>query len=438
MLQNLKQHYVDPIRSFGRPARLFLIMTIIDGVILSGWQLFFNFYMLQSGFTREFLGLVNSMPSAAALVFGILVGRFSDRIGRKPALMIGIGLSSVCMLLEVTVRLPALIVVAAFLNGIFNSLFLVSQAPLMMKLSDSQNRTMLFSLNWGLQTISGAVGSVFAGQLPTLFGVLLSVPEHSAAAYQAVLVTSVLMGSTSLLPLWFMREPRGQVYAQTAGAPAGSTAASGQPLNKAISRSLVALTIRMTVPQVLIGFGAAILIPYMNVFFKDRFNISDSALGILFSLSSLLIGIGSLVVPRLSSQLGGKVRAIVVTQSASLVFLLLAGFAPVLWLSSVGFLIRAALMNMASPLYSAFCMERTPERHQGFVNSILNLSWNIGWAVGPYVSGVVQENYGFGPIFIATAVLYALAIALTWGFFKGTEDLPLPPQPIIPAAEFVE
>ena len=59
MLTNLTRHYIEPIRSFKRPARLFLLMTILDGVILSGWQLFFNFYMLQSGFTREFLGLVN-------------------------------------------------------------------------------------------------------------------------------------------------------------------------------------------------------------------------------------------------------------------------------------------------------------------------------------------------------------------------------------------
>src|SRR5512142_111783 len=98
MLQNLNRHYAEPIRSFNQSARLFLVMT----VIYSAWQLFFNFYMLQSGYTREFLGLVNSMPSAAALVFSLLVGRFSDRIGRRPAIMIGIAVCGVCMLAEVT------------------------------------------------------------------------------------------------------------------------------------------------------------------------------------------------------------------------------------------------------------------------------------------------------------------------------------------------
>src|SRR5512143_704209 len=430
MLRNLERHYVEPIRSFSTAARLFLLMTIIDGVIYSGWQLFFNFYVLQSGYSREFLGLVNSMPSAAALVFGILIGRLSDRIGRKSALIMGIVGTTLCMLAEVTVRLPALIVVASFLTGIFNSLYLVSQAPLMMKLSSQENRTMLFSLNYGLLTISGAVGSVFAGQLPALFGSLLNVSEHSATAYQAVLVTSLLVGATSLLPLWAMKEPAGHSHTEPIGV-AASGAAARRPLRAGIPAPVLALTARMTVPQVVIGFGAAILIPYMNVFFKDRFNVSDSTLGFLFSLSSLLIGVGSLMVPHLSTRLGGKIRSIIVTQAASLAFLLVAGFAPALWMSGTGFLLRAMLMNMASPLYSAFCMERSPAQHHGFVNSCLSLSWNVGWAVGPYVSGVVQQRYGFTPLFITTAILYGLAIAFTWVFFRSSELEPaLTPSPL--------
>jgi MFS family permease len=481
MFQSLKYHYVEPIRSFDRAARLFLLMTIMDGVIYSGWQLFFNFYILQSGYSREFLGLVNSMPSAAALVFALLVGRISDRIGRKPAIIIGIAGSTVAMIAEVTVRVPALIVVAAFLNGVFNNLFIVSQAPLMMKLSDSRNRTMLFSLNYGLQTLSGAVGNIFAGQLPALFAVMLGVAEHSAVAYQAVLIASLLLGSTCLIPMWLLKEPttpsappptlrsgdtsehlpqmpidhvalpasqttddvggsatRAGIWGRKGRGGGGGRKPVGVPFWKQLPPSLVSMTARMTAPQVLIGFGAAILIPYMNVFLKDRFSISDSLLGLLFSLSSLFIGVGSLLAPRLSMRLGGKVRAVVATQSISLVFLLMAGFAPVLWLSSVGLLLRTALMNMSSPLYSAFCMERTPDQHQGLVNSILNLSWNIGWSVGPFISGVVQQRYGFAPLFVTTSVLYGAAALLQWIFFKNTEALPLPAQPIIPAAEFVE
>ena len=45
--------------------------------------------------------------------------------------------------------------------------------------------------------------------------------------------------------------------------------------------------------------------------------------------------------------------------------MLMIGFVPSLWLAGFGFLMRAALMNMSAPLYSAFCMEQTPEHQQG-------------------------------------------------------------------------
>jgi MFS family permease len=414
MLENLNKYYIQPMRTFRRDARLFLWMTIINGIIFSGWQLFFNIYMLQSGFTRDFLGIVNSLPALTGLLFGIPMGRLSDRIGRKRALFIGILLSGLSYLGQVTFKQPFLIVIMSALAGIFFMLIIVSGAPLMMKLSDASNRTLLFSLNYGLQTIAGAVGSLFAGQLPALFGILLRVDPTSAVAYRAVLIMTILFGSTALIPLWMMREPK--------TFQANSELDSGL---RNIRSGLTRLTIKLATPNFLIGMGAAILIPYMNVFFKDRFAISDSLLGLLFSLSSLFIGIGTLVGPRLTTRLGGKIRTVAFTQLTSVIFMLIIGFVPSLWIAGFAFLMRAALMNMAAPLYSAFCMEQTPESQQGLASSILNIAWQIGWAVGPYLSGVVQEQYGFTPLFIATTILYLLSIGVMWRYFGHTEQLSL-------------
>ena len=52
---------------------------------------------------------------------------------------------------------------------------------------------------------------------------------------------------------------------------------------------------------------------------------------------------------------------------------------------------------------------------------MVELSWQVGWAVGPYISGVVQEDYGFTPLFLATGILYALSVVLTWIFFHDAE-----------------
>jgi MFS family permease len=402
---------VSQIRTFNRSARLFLLATILDGIVFSAWSLFFNFYILERGFTRDFLGLVNAMPSISALLFGIPIGMLSDRLGRKRSMLIGVGMSIVCMGLEVTVLNPNMILLMAFLGGMANMLYFLSHAPFMMKVSNPENRTLLFSLSFGLVTLSGAVGNLFAGQLPALFGGLLEVPARSAPAYQAVLLFSVSLSLLTLIPLSLIREPK----------TVETEADLARP--KPTIWGVVARpeTLKLALPNLLIGSGAAILIPYMNVFFADRFSMPDQQLGTLFSLSALLTGVGSVLAPRLSAGLGSKIRAVVFTQAASLAFLMLVGFSPYLWLVSVSFLMRGTLMNMAVPLYHAFAMEQIREREQGTVNSVIELAWQVGWAVGPYVSGVVQQRYGFTPLFIATGVLYLGSIALTWVFFRDRE-----------------
>lgn len=410
MFQSINRHYIQPLRTFNRDARLFLWMTVINGIILSGWQLFFNIYMLQNGSTREFLGIINSLPSLTALLFGIPIGRLSDRIGRRRAIIIGLFLSSLAFLGQVIFREPAVLLLMAALTGICNMFVIVSISPLMMKLSNTDNRTLLFSLNYGLQTIAGAVGSLFAGQLPTLFGSLLDVSATSAVAYRAVLIVTVLLGTTAIIPLWKLSEPQTR---QPKPEPGFSQAGMRSGLTR--------LIVNLATPNFLIGVGAAILIPYMNVFFKDRFEISDSLLGLLFSLSSLFIGVGSLIGPRLSLRLGGKIRTVAFTQLSSVLFMLMIGFVPSLWIAGFAFLMRAALMNMSAPLYSAFCMEQTPEHQQGLASSVLNVAWQIGWSVGPFISGVVQQRYGFSPLFITTGLLYLIAVGVMWKLFHSAE-----------------
>jgi MFS family permease len=396
--------------SFNRSARLFLVAIFIDGTIYSAWMLFFNFYIIERGFDRVYLGTVNAMPSLSALLFGIPLGMLSDRIGRKHSMLIGMAVSVVCMVMEVTVMDANLIIFFAFLAGIGNMLYYVSQAPFMMQASNENNRALLFSLNWGLVTLSGAIGNLFAGQLPGLFGSWLHVAFRSASAYQAVLITSMALGSFTLIPLSLLREERRPAHIRANASP--------EPVWRTVFDSL---TLKLALPNLIIGFGAAVLIPYMNVFFSEKFSISDQNLGILFSILSITTGVGSILAPNCVHLFGGKIRTVVFTQSASILFLLLMGFSPWYGLVSVSFLLRGTLMNMAVPIYHAFAMEQIDETRMGVVNSMLELAWQMGWAVGPYLSGFVQETSGFGPLFIATVVLYGVANVLTWGFFQKTD-----------------
>lgn len=399
-----------PLKSFDRTVRLFLCATVMDGVVYSAWTLFFNFYLLGRGFDRQFLGMANAMPSLGALLLGIPLGMLSDRIGSKRAMLLGVSVYILSMGLEVTVVQPSLILAFAFTGGLGSMLFFLSQAPFMMKVVAAENRALLFSMNFGLVTLSGAVGNLFAGQLPALFGKWLDVAPRSAQAYQAVLLGAVSLGVLTLIPLSLLREP--------ARSPAKE---HDQPLPSLWQVLLHPRTLKLALPNLLLGLGAGILMPYFNVFFLDRFALPDAKLGMLFSAASLMTGLGSVIGPRLVGRLGGKIRTVVYTQSASLVFLLFIGFTPWLWFVSLSYLLRSVLMNLTVPLFHAFALEQVDERRQGALNSVLELAWQVGWTVGPYTSGVIQQAYGFSPLFIITAVTYALAIVFTWVFFASSD-----------------
>jgi len=396
-------------RNLNRPARLFLLALFLDGLLFSGWNLFFNLFILDAGHSRDFLGLVNAAPSLSALLLGVPMGLLSDRMGHKRAMILGFILANVAIIGMILGGSEPAILVMALFYGLTSQLYVLSQAPFMMKTSDDRTRDVLFSLSYGMFPLASTLGNFLAGYLPGLFTHWFGL-STSTTAYQAVLLFSVLASFLVLVPLVFIQEsPTTQKGDPT------RPAETKPSLWKTLSRPL---TLKLALPNLAIGLGAATLVPYFNVFFAEQYHMNDSSLGILFSAGSLATGVACIISPRLVGNLGGKVRTIVLGQAASLGFLLMIGFSPWPWLAVIGFIARGALMNMVAPLFDAFALEQTHETEHGAVNSIRNLAWNVGWTVGPYISGLVQQRYGFSPLFVSTAILYGIGISLTWFFFQ--------------------
>jgi MFS family permease len=411
---------LNQFRSLNKPARLFLLAIFFDGLLFAGWQLFFNLYILDAGYSRDFLGMINAAPSISALLLGVPMGLLSDRMGRKRAMMLGFTIANFGIISMILVRSEITMLGLALVWGAAAQLYALSQAPFMMKTSDDKTRDLLFSFSYGMFPLANTLGNFVAGYLPDTFTRWFGL-TNSTSAYQAVLLFSVLSSFLVLVPLAFIREPKAAPSEIKAGQPQGRSS-----VWKVLFRPL---TLKLSVPNLLIGLGAATLVPYFNVFFAERHHMSDATLGLLFSAGALLTGIACILGPRLVGNLGGKIRTIVAGQTASLVFLLAIGFSPWPWLAVIGFLVRGALMNMVTPLFDAFALEQSHETEHGAINSIRNLAWNMGWAVGPFLSGLVQQRWGFTPLFINTAVMYTIAIGLTWIFFRpkaGRDPLPAP------------
>lgn len=410
--------------SLQRSAKLYVGITIIWGIFFAGWMLFFNFYILARGFDRQFLGLANSMVPAAILICGIPLGVLSDRIGRKQALILGNILAVTGSSIVLVSSIGVVILAALFLLGIGEALVIVSEAPLIYRLSEPENRNTLFSLNYGMATLSGVIGSVVSGQLPFLGEKLLGVIPGTVSSYQGVLGVMVLFYLTAFIPLFSIKVPESAI--ENGGAVKfgiwKKNNGNGSIKEKLQNILQKQITWKLITPNLIIGLGAALVIPYMNLFFAEKYGTTDQSLGVLFAVSSLITGLSTLLSPHLAERTGSRIRAVALAQGSSLIFLIMLGFSPWFGVAAVGFLARAALMNMGMPLYDSFAMDQVAEDEQGTLNSLLMMSFELGYAIGPILSGVIQLRYGFTPLFIATLILYSLAVVCVRSFFKGDKD----------------
>ncbi|MGB7537036.1 MAG: MFS transporter, partial [Anaerolineales bacterium] len=326
--------FLTPFTSIQRNARLLILAVFLDGMAVAFVMLFFNFYILARGYDLGFLGLVNSVPAITALVLGIPLGHLADRIGYRMSMMLGIAVAYSAYGAVLFAPSPPILLAAMAVQGVGSILFYLSVNPFLMKHTGAVERPNVFSSNVALQILAGAGGNLIAGQLPALLKASWNITPGSAESYRVVLCIGLMWGLLALIPLMLLKtlppEPapaaeRGSILSWNSG-----------------EKKRVFL---MALPNLLIGFGAALLIPYMNLFFRQRFSVSDSLLGVLFSVSAVFTGLATLLSPRISKRLGSKIRAVIVTQTGSLVFLLLMGFVPFLPGAAAAFFLRAGLMN---------------------------------------------------------------------------------------------
>jgi MFS family permease len=223
-------------------------------------------------------------------------------------------------------------------------------------------------------------------------------------AYGGSLMVVTVVFALSALPLFFLRRQRVSSADKSVFAPLNFAGKHPALLGKLIS------------PLLITSIGAGMIMPFMNVFFRNVHKQPDPVIGNLFAWGSLAMGIGLLIAPPLAERFG-KIQLVVVTQGLSIPFLILLGFAPIFWLSAVAYYIRLTLMNMTAPIYETFVMEKVDSSARATVASLAAMSWSFGWTISPMVSGWLQVRYGFAPPFLVTIILYTIAVFLYWAFF---------------------
>src|SRR5450759_361222 len=403
-MANILETYWTRIKQFSPNARLYLVSAILTGAALGVYSLLFNFYVISLNMDVNIAGQLASINSTTALVLAIPMGYLADILGRKKSLIISGATVSLAIAGMVVWPVKEILFGMAALMGAAQSLSAVTMSPFLLENSGEQERTYLFSLGSGAQMTASFVGNSIGGSLPTWLGTRQGISPTSSAAYAGALAIVAAISTLGLIPYFFMKMRHLEKSQRALFAP--FTYAAKKP----------AMLGKLILPILVTSFGAGLLMPFMNIFFRVAYHQSDPVIGNLLAWGALAMGIGVLIAPVLADRLG-KIPVVVISQGLSIPFLALLGFAPWFWLSGFAYYIRIALMNMSGPVYQTFVMENTEPESRATVASLVNMSNNFGRAFSPTVSGWMQVNYGFGPVYAGVLAMYSIAVYLYWKFF---------------------
>ena len=413
--------YGAMVRLFSRNVWLVLLFGIGTGLTFGVFLFTFNFYVLSLGpsYDEAFLGTLTSAASLATIAMALPAAYLAQRHAAK-GVMIAAGLIAMVAYLGL-VLFPARLPLVAFrmLAGVATSLGMVAVAPFLMANTGARERQWAFSFQAGLSTVANFFGNLMAGLLPGRLGALAGVGPTDTLAYQLSLGSMVLLSALSIVPLLFIR-----------GAARGGAAVE---LPWVQLRRYWRLFSRFLLPSLVIGLGAGLMQPFMNVYFRNVYLKPDAAIGVVFALGGLAMAVGQFAGPPMADRLG-KIRTVMLTQALSIPFLMTLGLGA--WLvpnglvaagaffvvAGVAYIFRLALMNLSNPVYQTFVLERVPEQTQALLVSLTGLVFQVGWFVMPQVSGQLQVSFGpvgFTAVFAGVTFFYVVAIAMEWGFFAA-------------------
>ncbi|MFC9708300.1 MFS transporter [Paenibacillus sp. NPDC056933] len=428
----LLQQIHAEIRGWSRNIQLFFLASILYQIGNGMFSVLYNLYIQGLGYNDTMNGQIVSIQSLATAIMFVPIGLCGDFFSRKRLLITGALFSGIFLIGRSFDYSASGLIWFAVFSGLFAGVFQVLAIPFLAENVKKSQRLKMFSYYSSLVLASQVLGSLGGG----VFADLL----HTAGLAKVTgLQTVLFMGGAATLvafiPMLFVSEDKKAPQVDTPVPSASKSVASAtggeqgvdQPPEQGRNNDTYSqkkdsrLIGQFVVTQLLIGFGSGLVVPYLNLYFTNRFSVSLSAMSLLISLGQIMTIVSMLIGPTLAAKVG-SVRAVVIFQVMSLPFLLLTGFTNMLLIASVSFLFRQALMNAANPIQSAILVDRVSDKRRGIANSLMQTAFMIGWAtMGPVQSYLVTTYgtyWGYAITFSITGSLYVISSLMYYMMFK--------------------
>jgi MFS family permease len=414
---------------FHRDARLFLVTSLVSGAAISLWWIDFNLYLVALGFEPSTIGVVATISSIAGALVAFPASAWSDRVGRRVVFLAGLVASIAALLGLIASEALLVVVVAAAMWSAGNQAFLVVTSPYMTEHSDPGHRNELFAIQFAIQNVTNIVAAILGGVVATAIAAAIGLPPGGPGTYRIILVAMTVLLVAGIVVVLRLSDDRPSQTASQHLRRLGEPAAF--PVDPRRSRTFLGITVRdrsrfakLLIPGFLISLGAGQIIPFLNIFIQGKFGLDLAELNAVFAVTALGTTAAILVQPRLARRFG-QITSVVIVQGASIPFLVILGFSPVLWTVIAAMAVRNSLMNAGNPIFNAFSMEQVDPAERATLAAAMTVLWQVGWIIGGIWYAALQAALGFeagyAVNFLTIIVLYSMATFLYWHWFRAVD-----------------
>ena len=387
--------------------RLFSIILIVF-IDLLGFSLIIPllpYYAQTFNANATTIGLLLASYAAAQLIGAPLLGRASDKYGRRPILLISVLGTFLGFLLFGFANSLAMLFASRILQGITGGNLSVAQAYIT-DVTDAKSR------NRGLGLIGAAFGMGFIIG-PALGGILSGINLHIPAFVAASLSFINLL----LIALWLPESLTPEMRAQISGSkPTITWSALLQALQRPLSGPLL-------ITRFFYGLAFAILQSIFSLFVLERFNMSVTSTGFVLTYVGVVsVFTQAWLVGKLSQRFQDQV--LIISGIIFMIFGLFAwAFAPTVLLLLVSVTPVALAGGMLNTILSS-ALTKTVEPQE--VGGILGLSTSIESftrVLSPMIGGVLLDKLAYWAPGSFSAVL--MIVTLIYASFALKREEPM-------------
>jgi MFS family permease len=394
------------------------VTAFVDMVGLAMIVPLLPFYANELGASATAVGVLVSAFSVAQLCVAPLWGRFSDRYGRRPAILAGLVLTSCAYVIFAFAGSVLLLLLSRLVQGLGGGTIGVVQAYVA-DVSSSQERTK--SLGWlsAVTSLGAVAGPAFGSLMITLGG------KHApglAAAALALLVAGFAAR--------FLVESRVERMAGPQTIP--SSTSSRQAIARVLTHWHEPAPRLIWIYTVGIGafYGTIQIVPLLLM---DRFGVTERNVGyFVMYLGGMGVVIRSLVLGRAVDRLGEP------RLSRVGLFLLAAGLACTGLASNFGLLLLGfTLMPLGTaflfPCVTGLLSRVVPSSERGLYMGVQHTFGGVSRVLFPIAAGFLIDRFGNGVPFWTSGLLVLATLPFAWGLAESLA----PPSPAAAAVRLV-